>query len=61
MNLFYHLYGYLLLGMLALIGLDEFLSFRAEIKQYETDMVTNVIQGGTQVGKIISIPHWTRR
>lgn len=54
MKLFYHLYGYLLLGMIALIGVDEFLSFQAEIAQYETDMITNAIQDGKSISGMIA-------
>jgi len=54
MKLFIHLYGYLLLGMIALIGVDEFLSFQAEIEQYETDMITNAIQNGKSISGMIS-------
>jgi two-component system NtrC family sensor kinase len=54
MKLFYHLYGYLLLGMIALIGIDEFLSFQAEIEQYESDMIINAIQDGKSISGMIS-------
>ncbi|MGW8192858.1 MAG: ATP-binding protein [Desulforhopalus sp.] len=54
MKLFYHLYGYLLLGMLALIGIDEYLGFQAEIKQYETDMINNATQNGKSISGMIS-------
>ncbi len=54
MKLFYHLYGYLLLGMLALIGIDEYLSFQVEIQQYEADMITNAIQNGKSISGMIS-------
>jgi len=54
MKLFYHLYGYLFLGMIAMIGVDEYLSFQAEIKQYETDMVTNAIQDGKSISGMIA-------
>jgi two-component system NtrC family sensor kinase len=54
MKLFYLLYGYILLGMIALIGIDEYLSFQAEIEQYETDMVTNAIQDGKSISGMIA-------
>jgi signal transduction histidine kinase len=54
MKLFYHLFGYLLLGMIALIGIDEYLSFQAEIEQYESDMITNAIQDGKSISGMIS-------
>jgi two-component system NtrC family sensor kinase len=54
MKLFYHLYVYLLLGMIALIGIVEYLSFKAEIAQYETDMITNAIQDGKSVSGMIA-------
>lgn len=54
MKLFYHLYGYLLLGMIALIGVDEYLNFQAEIEQYESDMIINAIQNGTSISGMIS-------
>lgn len=54
MKLFYHLFGYLLLGMIALIGIDEYLSFQAEIEQYETDMITNAIEDGKSISGMVS-------
>lgn len=54
MKLFYHLYGYLLLGMIVLIGIDEFLSFQVEIEQYETDMINNAIQDGKSISGMIA-------
>lgn len=54
MKLFYHLFGYLLLGMIVLIGIDEYLSFRAEIKQFEKDMITNAIQDGRSIAGMIT-------
>jgi len=54
MKLFYHLFGYLLLGMIALIGIDEYLSFQAEIDQYETDMITNAIEDGKSISGMVS-------
>ena len=54
MKLFYHLYGYLLLGMIALIGIDEYLSFQAEIEQYEAEMITNAVQDGKIISAMIA-------
>jgi two-component system NtrC family sensor kinase len=54
MKLFYHLFVYLLLGMIALIVIDEYLSFQAEIEQYEADMITNAIQNGKSISGMIS-------
>lgn len=54
MKLFYHLYGYLLLGMIALIGIDEYLSFQAEIEQYEAEMITNAVQDGKSISGMIA-------
>jgi two-component system NtrC family sensor kinase len=54
MKLFYYLYGYLLLGMIALIGIDEYLSFQAGIEQYESDMIINAIQDGKSISGMIS-------
>lgn len=54
MKLFYHLFGYLLLGMIVLIGTDEFLSFHAEVEQFEADMVTNAIQNGNSISGMIA-------
>jgi signal transduction histidine kinase len=54
MKLFYHLFGYLLLGMILLIGTDEILSFRAEIRQFENDMVTNALQNGRSISGMIA-------
>lgn len=54
MKLFYHLYGYLLLGMIALIGIDEYLNFQAEVEQYEADMISNAIQNGKSISGMIS-------
>ncbi len=54
MKLFYHLLGYLLLGMILLIGIDEYLNFRAEVEQFETDMVTNALQTGNSISGMIA-------
>jgi len=54
MKLFYRLYGYLLLGMIALIGIDEYLSFQAEVELYESDMITNAIQDGKSISGMIA-------
>ena len=54
MKLFYHLFGYLLLGMIVLIGIDEYLSFRAEIRQFEVDMINNAVQDGRSISGMIS-------
>ncbi|TKB11697.1 HAMP domain-containing sensor histidine kinase [Desulforhopalus sp. IMCC35007] len=54
MKLFYSLYGYLLLGMIVLIGVDEYLSFHAEIQQYEADMITNAVQDGRSMAGMIA-------
>jgi len=40
--------------MIALIGIDEYLSFQTEIAQYESDMITNAIQDGKSISAIIS-------
>jgi len=40
--------------MIALIGIDEFLSFQAEIEQYESDMIINAIQDGKSISGMIS-------
>lgn len=54
MKLFYHLFGYLLLGMISMIGIDEYLNFQAEIEQYEADMITNAIQDGKSISGMIT-------
>ena len=54
MKLFYHLFAYLLLGMIALISIDEFLNFQEEIAQYESDMITNAIQNGKSISGMVS-------
>lgn len=54
MKLFLHLYGYLLLGIIVLVGIDEYLSFKAEIEQYETDMVTSAVQNGKSISGMIT-------
>lgn len=54
MKLFYHLFGYLLVGIIVLIAVAEFLSFQAEIKQYEADMITNAIQDGRSISGMIA-------
>ncbi len=54
MKLFYHLFGYLLAGMIVLIAIDEYLSFQVEIEQYETDMVANAIQDGKSLSGMIA-------
>ncbi|MFT5728383.1 MAG: two-component system NtrC family sensor kinase [Desulforhopalus sp.] len=54
MKLFYHLFGYLLLGMITLISIDEYLNFQTEIEQYESDMIINAIQNGTSISGMVS-------
>lgn len=54
MKLFYQLFGYILLGMIILIVTDEYLSFKAEIEQYEKDMVINAIQDGKSISGMIA-------
>lgn len=54
MKLFYHLFGYLLIGMIGLIGTDEYLSFQAEIEQFEKDMITNAVQNGSSISGMIA-------
>jgi len=54
MKLFYHLYGCLLLGMIALIGIDEYLGFQAEVVQYEEDMVSNAVQLGKSLSGMVA-------
>lgn len=54
MKLFYHLFGYLLIGMIILIGTDEYLSFQAEVEQFEKDMVSNAIQNGRSISGMIA-------
>jgi len=54
MKLFYHLFGVLLFGMIVMIGIDEYLSFKAEVKQFELDMGTNALQTGNAIAGIIA-------
>lgn len=54
MKLFYHLFGYLLLGMIALICIDEYLNFQTEVEQYESDMIINAIQNGKSISGMVS-------
>lgn len=54
MKLFYHLFGSLLVGMILLIGIDEYLSFLVEVKQFEIDMVTNALQTGNSISGMIA-------
>ena len=54
MKLFYHLFGSLLLGMILLIGIDEYLNFLVEVEQFETDMVTNALQTGNSISGMIA-------
>lgn len=54
MKLFYQLFGYILLGMVILIVTDEYLSFKAEIEQYEADMIINAIQDGKSISGMIA-------
>ncbi len=54
MKLFYRLFGYLLLGIIVLIGIDEYLSFQTEVEQYENDMIANAIQDGRSLSGMIS-------
>lgn len=54
MKLFYHLFGTLLCGMVIMIGVDEYLSFRVEVNQFEVDMVTNALQTGNSISGMIA-------
>ncbi len=54
MKLFSHLYIYLLVGIVVLICVDEYLSFRAEIVQYESDMISNSVQLGHSISGMIA-------
>jgi len=54
MKLFYQLFGYIFLGMIILLGVDEYLSFQAEISQYEADMVANAVQNGKSISGMIA-------
>ncbi|WP_419174822.1 sensor histidine kinase [Desulfosediminicola sp.] len=54
MKLFYHIFGYLLFGMIILIVTDEYLSFHEEVKQFEADMVTNAVQNGNSISGMIA-------
>jgi len=54
MKLFYHLFGYLLLGTVILIGTDEYIGLLTEVEQFETDMRTNAIQYGQSISGIIA-------
>ena len=53
MKLFYHLFGYLLFGMIFLIGTDEYLNYLAEVNQFEKDMISNAVQNGRSIAAII--------
>ncbi|SHO49606.1 sensor histidine kinase [Desulfopila aestuarii] len=53
MKLFYHLFGYLLFGMILLIGTDEYFNFLAEVDQFEKDMVSNAVQNGRSISAMI--------
>ncbi|SDP39150.1 sensor histidine kinase [Desulforhopalus singaporensis] len=54
MKLFYRLFCYLLLGVLLLIAVDEYLSFRAEVGQFKTDMIASAVQDGRSIAGMIS-------
>jgi two-component system NtrC family sensor kinase len=54
MKLFLHLYGYLLFGIIILVGIDEYLSFNAEVEQYEADMITSATQNGKSISGMIT-------
>jgi two-component system, NtrC family, sensor kinase len=54
MKLFLHLFSYLLVGIIILVGIDEYLSFRAEVEQYETDMITSAVQNGKSISGMIT-------
>ena len=50
MKLFYQLFGSLLVGMVLLIGVDEYLNYRLEVGQFKTDMITS----GARSGRIMA-------
>jgi signal transduction histidine kinase len=53
MKLFYHLFGYLLFGMIVLVGIDEYISYVTEVNQFEEDIVTNSVQVGKSIAGMI--------
>lgn len=54
MKLFYHLFGYLLAGIVLLIGVDEYLNFRVEVRQYDHDMITSALQDGRSIAGMVN-------
>jgi len=54
MKLFLQLFGYLLLGIIILVGIDEYLSFKTEIEQYEADMISSATQNGKSISGMIT-------
>jgi two-component system NtrC family sensor kinase len=53
-KLFYQLFGYLLIGIVVLIGSVEYLTFRAEVMQFEEDMIANGIHNGRSLAGILA-------
>ncbi len=54
MKLFFRLFGYLLIFIIVLVGIDEYLSFRAEVKQFEIDMISSALQSGAGIAGIVA-------
>lgn len=53
MRLFYHLFGYLLVGMFLLLGTDEYLSYLAEVDLFEKDMIASAVQTGKTLSGMV--------
>ncbi len=54
MKLFYRIYSILLIGIIALLALDGYLSFNREVSQFDIDMTNNAILIGRIMSGMIS-------
>lgn len=53
MKIFYQLFIALLLGMILIVSVDQYLSYREEVRQFEKDLIQNAIQDGRSISGMI--------
>lgn len=54
MKLFYQLFFSLLLGLIVIVSIDEYFSYKEEVFQFEEDLIRNAIQDGRSISGMIS-------
>lgn len=53
MKIFYQLFLALLLGLILIVSVDQYFSYREEIRQFEEDLIQNGIQDGLSISGMI--------